>query len=93
MSATGFCACCGWSPDAVAALVSALQRHDVAAITPGALTQAQAAAWLSVSEDFFVAHIRTELRCVRRGRRRLFPVAELNRWLDREAALALTHER
>ena len=51
-----------------------------------ALTPAEAAAALGVSRDFYDQHIAPELRIVRRGRRRLIPVRELERWLDREAA-------
>ena len=46
-----------------------------------ALTKAEAAEALGVSVDFFEDHIMCELRIVRRGRRRLIPVAELVRWL------------
>lgn len=34
-----------------------------------------------------------ELRIVRRGRRRLIPVRELERWLDENAALAVEAAR
>lgn len=53
----------------------------------------EAATALSVSRDFFAEHIAPELRIVRRGRRRLVPVRELERWLEREAALAVGRER
>jgi hypothetical protein len=48
---------------------------------------------LGVSRDFLDEHVMPELRIVRRGRRRLVPVRELERWLDREAALVLDRER
>jgi hypothetical protein len=54
-----------------------------------ALNQQEAAAALGVSPDFFQQHLRHELRCVRRGRRRLYPVGELQRWLDDNASRAL----
>jgi hypothetical protein len=41
-----------------------------------------------VSVDFFDEHIAPELRTVRRGRRRLIPVRELERWVDEQADLA-----
>jgi excisionase family DNA binding protein len=41
---------------------------------------------LGVSHDFFREHIAGELRWVRRGRKRLVAVAELERWLERNAA-------
>ena len=40
-----------------------------------ALTKAEAAYALGVSVDFFEQHVMHELRIVRRGRRRLIPVA------------------
>jgi excisionase family DNA binding protein len=51
-----------------------------------ALTVAEAAAAIGVSRDFFDEYVRPELRVVRRGRRLLVPVRELERWLDREAS-------
>jgi excisionase family DNA binding protein len=54
-----------------------------------ALSKAEAAVSLGVSVDFLEEHILAELRVVRRGRRRLIPVAELERWLDRSAARTL----
>src|SRR4051812_43207736 len=54
-----------------------------------ALTKAEAAEALGVSVDFFEDHIMRELRIVRRGRRRLIPVAELMRWLQRSADRAI----
>jgi excisionase family DNA binding protein len=53
-----------------------------------ALSKAEAAAALGVSVDFFDEHIAHELRMVRRGRRRLIPVRELERWVDEQADLA-----
>lgn len=50
-----------------------------------ALSPAEAAESLGVSRDFFDEHIRDELRLVRRGRLRLIPLAELERWLAAEA--------
>jgi excisionase family DNA binding protein len=51
-----------------------------------ALTPSEAADSLGVSEDFFCRHIRSELRAVRRGAKVLFPVSELQSWLERSAA-------
>lgn len=49
------------------------------------LTMAEAAAALSVSPDYFRDHVQGEVRIVRRGRRRIVPVSELQRWLDENA--------
>jgi excisionase family DNA binding protein len=54
-----------------------------------ALTPDEAAQALGVSRDYFDAHVAGELRIVRRGRRKLIPIAELERWLDRSAAMTL----
>jgi len=54
-----------------------------------ALSKSEAAAALGVSIDFLEQHIMGELRVVRRGRRRLIPVGELERWLDANADLAI----
>ena len=45
-----------------------------------ALTPAEAAAAIGVGPDFFDANVAPELRLVRRGRKRLVPVRELERW-------------
>ena len=54
-----------------------------------ALSASEAAEAIGVSRDFFDEHVRPELRVVRRGRRVLVPVRELERWLDREATRVL----
>ncbi len=54
-----------------------------------ALTRSEAAAAIGVSLDSFERYVQPELRLVRRGRLRLVPIRELERWLDREAALTL----
>lgn len=54
-----------------------------------ALSPDEAARALGVSRDYFDDHVRPELRLVRRGRRVLVAVAELERWLDRAAALTV----
>jgi hypothetical protein len=47
----------------------------------------EAAKMLSVSRDYFDAHVKPELRIVRRGSRTvLIPVAELVRWVERNSA-------
>ena len=58
-----------------------------------ALTPDEAAESIGVSRDYFEEWIAPELRMVRRGRRKLIAIRELERWLDREAALVLDRER
>lgn len=48
-----------------------------------ALSPDEAAALLGVSRDYFDEHVIDELRIVRRGRRILVALAELERWLER----------
>ena len=59
---------------------AAVNARNVPRLT---LTPDEAAAALGVSRDFFDEHIRSELRVVYKGRRRLVPVRELERWLER----------
>ena len=53
-----------------------------------ALSPDEAAAVLGVSRDYFDAHVINELRIVRRGRRILVALSELERWLERSATCA-----
>jgi excisionase family DNA binding protein len=53
------------------------------------LSPVEASEALGVSRDFFDEHIAPEIRMVRKGRRRLVAVQELERWLEREAARAV----
>jgi excisionase family DNA binding protein len=53
-----------------------------------ALSPDEAAALLGVSRDYFDEHVIDELRIVRRGRRILVALAELERWLERSATPA-----
>jgi hypothetical protein len=46
-----------------------------------ALSKPEAAAALGVGLDFFEEHVAPELRIVRRGRRKLIDLRELERWL------------
>lgn len=57
------------------------------------LTPVEAAESIGVSRDFFDEHVLPELRVVRRGRKVLVPVPELERWLAESAALTLEAER
>lgn len=60
-----------------------------AAVPPLALSPDEAARALSVSRDFFDEHVKPELRVVRRGRKVLVSVRELERWLDASSARTL----
>jgi excisionase family DNA binding protein len=51
-----------------------------------ALSPDEAAGVLGVSRDYLDEHVMGELRIVRRGRRILIALSELERWLDRAAA-------
>ncbi len=50
-----------------------------------ALTIPESAASLGVGVDFFNESIRPELKVIRRGSKRLIPVAELQRWCEENA--------
>ena len=50
-----------------------------------AVSPDEAAAALGVSRDYFDEHILPDLRIIRRGRRILVPLTELERWLDQSA--------
>jgi excisionase family DNA binding protein len=69
--------------------LSAFPRPPAAPVPRLALSPDEAAASLGISRDFLDQHVMPELRVVRRGRRRLVPVRELERWLSAEAALPL----
>jgi len=53
-----------------------------------AVSPDEAAAVLGVSRDYFDEHVIDELRIVRRGRRILVALAELERWLERASTRA-----
>ncbi len=64
-------------------------RAPVPGMSRLALGPDEAAKCLGVSPDYFDEHVGPELRIGRRGRRKLIPIIELERWLDRAAALTL----
>ncbi len=68
-------------------------QRDSAALGRITLSKSEAAEALGVSVDFLEEHVMHELRVVRCGRRRLIPVAELERWLDEHATRALEANR
>ena len=54
-----------------------------------ALNRKQAAAALGVSLNTFERHIQPDLKVIRVGRLRLFPLRELERWVELNAARPL----
>jgi hypothetical protein len=50
-----------------------------------ALTRAEAAASLGMSVDSFERYVQSELKLVRRGKLRLVPIRELERWVAENA--------
>ena len=54
-----------------------------------AMSKSEAAEALGVSMDYLDEHIAADLRWVRRGRKKLVSVAELERWLERSASRTL----
>lgn len=74
-----------------------MRQRDPLGMPRLAHNKTEAARVLGVSVDFFDEHIAHELKCVRRGKRRLYPHWELVRWLDAEAEFVLAdikrHER
>lgn len=63
----------------------AVSRKLSTSIPRLALTPREAAAAIGVGEDFFSEHVRPELQLIRRGRKVLVPVAELERWMRANA--------
>jgi hypothetical protein len=57
-----------------------------------ALTPRSAAAALDVGEDHFREYVMPEVRCIRRGRKTLVAVAELQKWLDANGELPLAEQ-
>jgi hypothetical protein len=70
-----------WAVD----VVSAVGKPTTPAL---ALSIEQACASLGVSWDTWKASIEPDVRLVRLGRRKLVPVTELQRWLDKHAEAA-----
>ncbi len=54
-----------------------------------ALSVSEACEALGVSWDYWREHVSAEVRIVRRGRRKLVPVSELERWLEASAERVL----
>jgi hypothetical protein len=62
-----------------------MAKKPPATIPRIALPPAEAAAAIGVGPDFFDANVSPELRLIRRGRKRLVPVSELERWTTENA--------
>jgi hypothetical protein len=58
---------------------------DNPTVPPITLTKPAAAAALGISTDSFERHVQPHIAVIRRGRLRLFPVAELERWAHKNA--------
>ena len=69
--------------------MSAQAKRRPAEVPRLALSPDEAAAAIGVSRDYMDEHVGPELRWVRRGRRKLVAVAELELWLERSAARTL----
>jgi hypothetical protein len=62
-------------------------------VTPRyALSRAEAAAALGMSLTSFKQHVQPEIRVVRRGRLRVIPVTELERWVAENAERPMAEE-
>jgi hypothetical protein len=59
-------------------------KVDVAPPALG-LTVEKACAALGIGYDFWRDHVEHEIRIVRRGKRKIVPVSELQKWLDKNA--------
>jgi hypothetical protein len=80
------------APGAVAqkeGALAALPKPSLAPVPRLALDVTEACAAVGVSWDTWRAHIEPEVRLVRIGRRKLVPVAELERWLADHAETTL----
>ena len=62
---------------------------DVAPVPRVAMSRHEAAASLGIGIDSFERHVQPHLRMIRRGRLRLVPISELQRWADAAAERTL----
>jgi uncharacterized Zn finger protein (UPF0148 family) len=67
-----------------------VQKRMEATVGRVTLTKREAAAALGISVDSFERHVQPELRVIRRGRMRLVPTRELERWAAENASLTLS---
>jgi hypothetical protein len=66
-----------------------MARKLAVSIPRFALTPPEAAAAIGVGPDFFEENVAPELRLIRRGRKRLVPVTEIERWVSQAASAAM----
>jgi hypothetical protein len=69
--------------------VTRSQASGPAGVPRLALNVEEACDSIGVGWDFFNAHVAPDLKIVRRGRRKLIAVTELQRWLDENGERAL----
>jgi len=69
-----------------------MARKLAVSIPRFALTPPEAAAAIGVGPDFFEENVAPELRLIRRGRKRLVPVTELERWVTESAGTPIVEE-
>jgi hypothetical protein len=65
--------------------VSSASARVVREVPRLALSKAEAAASLGVGVDHFERHIQPEIEVIYSGRRRIFPVRSLERWVERNS--------
>jgi len=67
--------------------------HPAFWLEPVAVSKPDAARALGMSVDSFERYVVADVRCIRRGRLRLYPMAELRRWADDNADGLLSRGR
>jgi hypothetical protein len=65
------------------------RKQDRPPVSPIAVGAADAAAMLGISDDHFCRHVASELRVIRSGRRKLYPVSDIATWAEQNAARTL----
>jgi excisionase family DNA binding protein len=65
------------------------KSRAVAAVPRLALTRQEAAHALGMGVTSFEQYVQPNIRAIRQGKLRLFPVSELQRWLEENAAMTL----